>query len=128
MPGKVSLLLEPSRQGVYRADIQVALKMFWSEHTYTPWSRFSAALPQITQVPGGVGRNIAEALSRLLPGTHLPPPLFLSLVGEDAAGDFLLARLRPLRYHPQDHDSDQAKYNHVHAARKNADVNRIFAG
>ncbi|GLI65002.1 hypothetical protein VaNZ11_008428 [Volvox africanus] len=51
---------------------------------------------QIRQVSGGVGRNIAEALSALLPPEH-PSPVFVSLVGDDTAGSFLTASLRRLR-------------------------------
>lgn len=47
-------------------------------------------------MPGGVGRNMAEALSRLLPPAA-PAPVFISLVGDDTAGAFLTASLRRLR-------------------------------
>ncbi|KAG2450845.1 hypothetical protein HYH02_004679 [Chlamydomonas schloesseri] len=50
----------------------------------------------VRQVPGGVGRNMAEALSRLLPAAA-PAPVFISLVGDDTAGAFLTASLRRLR-------------------------------
>lgn len=51
---------------------------------------------QVLQVPGGVGRNMAEALSRLVPPAR-PAPAFVSLVGDDAAGAFLTGTLRKLR-------------------------------
>lgn len=51
----------------------------------------------VRQVPGGVGRNIAEAISRLMPQTQ-PAPMFISLVGDDTAGSFLANALRTLRY------------------------------
>ncbi|GLC33240.1 hypothetical protein PLESTB_000355700 [Pleodorina starrii] len=51
---------------------------------------------QVRQVPGGVGRNMAEALSGLLPPDR-PAPVFVSLVGDDTAGAFLTASLRRLR-------------------------------
>ncbi|KAG2422599.1 hypothetical protein HXX76_010381 [Chlamydomonas incerta] len=50
----------------------------------------------VRQVPGGVGRNMAEALSRLLPPAA-PAPVFISLVGDDTAGAYLTASLRRLR-------------------------------
>ncbi|KAG1666514.1 hypothetical protein FOA52_014411 [Chlamydomonas sp. UWO 241] len=51
---------------------------------------------RVQQVPGGVGRNIAEGLSRLV-GSPLPAPLLATVVGDDAAGTFLLAHLQSLR-------------------------------
>ncbi|GFR48532.1 hypothetical protein Agub_g10428, partial [Astrephomene gubernaculifera] len=51
---------------------------------------------KVRQVPGGVGRNLAEALSGLLP-PHRAAPLFVSLVGDDTAGAALTASLRKLR-------------------------------
>ncbi|EFJ49304.1 hypothetical protein VOLCADRAFT_90096 [Volvox carteri f. nagariensis] len=51
---------------------------------------------QIRQVPGGVGRNMAEALSGLVP-LDRPAPVFVSLVGDDTAGSFLTTFLRRLR-------------------------------
>eukprot|EP00798_Chlamydomonas_sp_ICE-L_P002996 gene2996-13010_t len=50
----------------------------------------------VRQIPGGVARNIAEGLSRLLPNTQ-PPPFFISCVGDDAAGTLLMSELRKLR-------------------------------
>lgn len=47
-------------------------------------------------MPGGVGRNIAEALS-LLMSAPLPPPALATLVGNDAAGSLLLSKLQELR-------------------------------
>eukprot|EP00955_Chlamydomonas_euryale_P034463 349801-Chlamydomonas_euryale.AAC.28 len=51
---------------------------------------------KVLQVPGGVGRNIAEGISRLLV-PPLPPPVLATIVGDDAAGSFLLKELRLLR-------------------------------
>ncbi len=51
---------------------------------------------RVRQVAGGVARNIAEGLSRMLePPT--PPPMLASLVGDDGPGAFLLSNLRGLR-------------------------------
>lgn len=50
----------------------------------------------VRQVPGGVGRNIAEAISLLTPASQ-PAPMFISLVGNDTAGNFLANTLRALR-------------------------------
>ncbi|KAK9512827.1 hypothetical protein O3M35_001157 [Rhynocoris fuscipes] len=44
----------------------------------------------ITQTPGGVGRNIADALGKL----YRTPPLFLSAVGSDQFGTFLLESVK----------------------------------
>ncbi|KAF8063071.1 ARL6 [Scenedesmus sp. PABB004] len=58
---------------------------------------------QVTHIPGGVGRNIAEAAHHLLVGAPLPqqhgqaqrpPVLLVSVIGHDAAGDALMAHLR----------------------------------
>ncbi|KAG2491320.1 hypothetical protein HYH03_010326 [Edaphochlamys debaryana] len=51
---------------------------------------------QVRQVPGGVGRNMAEALARLLPPER-PAPVFVSLLGDDTAGRTLAAALRRIR-------------------------------
>lgn len=48
---------------------------------------------RVTQSPGGVARNVAEALARLLASAGCPPaqlPLLVSAVGEDLAGRALL--------------------------------------
>jgi sugar/nucleoside kinase (ribokinase family) len=42
---------------------------------------------QVSQQPGGVARNIADALSRLIPPRSLK---LVSVVGKDAAGSALL--------------------------------------
>ena len=44
----------------------------------------------VKQLPGGVGRNIAEAATKLLAGSGREA-LLISVVGRDAAGDSLLA-------------------------------------
>lgn len=51
----------------------------------------------VRQVPGGVARNIVEGISRALASTGAPPPRFVSVVGDDAAGAMLLSALRSLR-------------------------------
>jgi len=58
--------------------------------------RGSSVVGHVAQLPGGVGRNIAEATHHLL---HAPEDhdqqqqavLFVSVVGRDAAADALLA-------------------------------------
>lgn len=56
-----------------------------------PSSSACAAFPPHVrpQVPGGVGRNIAQTLAQL---GH--PPLFLSAVGKDTGGDALVESIR----------------------------------
>ena len=44
----------------------------------------------VTQRPGGVGRNIAEAIARVA-GSGDEPPLLVSAVGADLPGDALIA-------------------------------------
>ena len=44
----------------------------------------------VTQRPGGVGRNIAEAIARVAGGGGAPP-LLVSAVGADLPGDALIA-------------------------------------
>ena len=51
---------------------------------------------QVRQVPGGVARNMAEAISLLVPPQQ-PAPVFISIVGDDAAGNFLTLALKALR-------------------------------
>jgi sugar/nucleoside kinase (ribokinase family) len=51
---------------------------------------------QVKHVPGGVGRNIAEGVSRLVSEDR--KPAMVSMVGADGAGEHLLAHLRALRY------------------------------
>lgn len=49
---------------------------------------------RVSQSPGGVARNVAEALTRLLASAGCPParlPLLVSAVGDDLAGRTLLA-------------------------------------
>lgn len=62
----------------------------------TTHSHLSICWIQVRHVPGGVGRNIAEALS-LLMSAPLPPPALATLVGNDAAGSLLLRKLQELR-------------------------------
>ena len=51
---------------------------------------------KVQQVHGGVGRNIAEGLSYLM-GSNYPPPIFVSVLGDDAAGRSIMTRLLQLR-------------------------------
>ncbi len=51
---------------------------------------------EVHQVPGGVARNIAAVLAALQPPGS-PPPLLLSVVGDDAPGDALLSHTRCVR-------------------------------
>lgn len=58
--------------------------------------RPAAVTPQVVQVPGGVGRNIAEAAHHMLSQAGQQQPggsgvLLISVIGQDAAGDALLA-------------------------------------
>ncbi len=47
---------------------------------------------QVRQVAGGVARNIAEGAARLLSGTDaVADVLLVSVIGDDAAGEALLA-------------------------------------
>jgi len=51
----------------------------------------------VRRVPGGVARNIAAVLAALpcaADEATLPPPLLVSVVGDDADGAALLAHLR----------------------------------
>ena len=49
----------------------------------------------VRQIPGGVGRNIAEGIFRASP-PGAPPPFLLSVVGDDLAGGALLEAWRNL--------------------------------
>ena len=50
---------------------------------------------KIKQAPGGVGRNIAQCIAALASGpSSRPPPLLISVVGRDPAGDALVGHLR----------------------------------
>jgi sugar/nucleoside kinase (ribokinase family) len=63
--------------------------------------RGSSVLGRAQQLPGGVGRNIAEAAHHLLAGGAPDEAagggvLLISVVGQDTAGDALLASFRQL--------------------------------
>lgn len=58
--------------------------------------RGSSVPGTVTQVPGGVARNIADGISQLLQQPSRAPML-ISVVGADAAGAMLLSSLNKLR-------------------------------
>ena len=49
---------------------------------------------KIKQAPGGVGRNIAQCIAALASESSSEPPLIISVVGRDPAGDALVGHLR----------------------------------
>ncbi|GAX79447.1 hypothetical protein CEUSTIGMA_g6888.t1 [Chlamydomonas eustigma] len=58
--------------------------------------RGSSVPGKVRQIPGGVGRNIAECLSCMIK-SPAPAPVLATFLGDDAAGQALLSHLRSLR-------------------------------
>ena len=54
----------------------------------------------VRQNPGGVGRNIAEGIARLV-GPHGTPPLLIAAVGDDLAGRALIDAWRAVGADPR---------------------------
>lgn len=73
---------------------------------------------QVSQQPGGVARNIADALSRLIPARSVK---LVSVVGKDAAGSALL-RLW------DNHNGRSTSGILVHSECRTATVSTIMAG
>lgn len=76
---------------------QLAVLDVQAQPTADDLQRGSSVSGHVVQLPGGVGRNIAEATHHLLQNTqpqgqqHQPYVLLVSVIGRDTAADALLA-------------------------------------